>query len=473
MKPRTKTERLVLELSTRLPQAPEGAWIKAQDRLPAAIWYKKNGHHKCVTCGHEWYTGKVDPALLINNLPEKCPHCGTEAVTHHYPHFPKYDINSNTIMVLTTCGEWQVIRFLKVTRTNHVGQMAWFEREELFQSWLSPDGREVIVGRDYTRSAFHYKYKDTWSIHHHNDSSTGYYSYSDMFDFSDARLLYRPVRLSDTVRRNGLTADKLHHCAGYTIYTIIRKVLTDPRIEHVAKRGTGSMLRLAAMITSERDFAETVWPAMRVALRHGYVIEDASSWRDMVRIQASFGCDIRSPRYVCPPDFLAEHDYWMRRDERRAALRRAEEERQAREREERKNAKLSALREEYAQTHACWQGVAWDVSGFHVLAYSTAEELRTEGDAMGHCVASYYHDYVQMTRHSGADVVKESIILSIRSGDGKRLETAEISPDGKTVLQCRASHNGKTPQHNQIIKALQAILPDIRRRMQEAKCVTR
>ena len=50
------------------------------------------------------------------------------------------------------------------------------------------------------------------------------------------------------------------------------------------------------------------WQAVKICIRNGYFIHDASMWRDTIDLLRHFGKDTHNPKYVCPANLRAEHD---------------------------------------------------------------------------------------------------------------------------------------------------------------------
>lgn len=63
--------------------------------------------------------------------------------------------------VITTCKQYQVIRFYYVKATHKVGQSAEYSISEVVQRWIAPDGKVVTVARPRTMSFCYY---DLWYL---------------------------------------------------------------------------------------------------------------------------------------------------------------------------------------------------------------------------------------------------------------------------------------------------------------------
>jgi len=53
---------------------------------------------------------------------------------------------------------------------------------------------------------------------------------------------------------------------------------------------------------------EEYWVSLKICIRNGYTITDASMWKDYIDLLRYFGKDTNNPKYVCPTDLKTEHD---------------------------------------------------------------------------------------------------------------------------------------------------------------------
>ncbi|MDE6436628.1 MAG: PcfJ domain-containing protein, partial [Muribaculaceae bacterium] len=79
-----------------------------------------------------------------------------------------------------------------------------------------------------------------------------------------------------------------------------------------------------------------------------------------------------------------------------------------------------------------------------ISVISSVADMLAEGEAMHHCVygAGYYRK-------------KDSLILSARDKDGKRLETIEVNLRTFQVEQSRAVCNKTSARHHEILDLMQ------------------
>ena len=82
--------------------------------------------------------------------------------------------------------------------------------------------------------------------------------------------------------------------------------MTNSRAETLLKTKQLSLLNYFEE-TRYRDI-EDYWSAIRICIRNGYNVTDASMWCDIVNMLRRLGKDIHNPKFVCPEDLKAEHD---------------------------------------------------------------------------------------------------------------------------------------------------------------------
>lgn len=431
MKPGNKTQAYVLSLADRLPALTEAHSDQMKREMPHQVFYTLNGKCKCSDCGYEYivmpsttryWRDSLNNALGLEG--DQCPVCGATLI-------PKYQrgnmlsFERRTMSVMQVCESWQVMRYLKMTRSVVRGYPTKYECQELYQLWLNDKGKEVILTRPYTRSAFSINFHcyHEWTIGHHNHSYTGSYYYDDMFD-GDASSVYSKSEVLPALKRNGWISRYNRISAGLR-YLIAKGLLSDPRLEHLAKAGYHHLVIYYAQYGKSLD---NYWSQLRIAVRHHYRIKDITMWQDLISFLETNGKDIHSPAYLCPDNLKQAHDRWMSKAEKR----RIEEEKR----------KAAAKNKRYFEAHKQFKGLLLDISGtLKIFPLLTATALVEEGAAMNHCVGTYTNKL-------------KSLILSARDSKNHRLETVEVDLTNYTVIQSRAVNNGVTTFHSAIIQAV-------------------
>mgnify|MGYP001701115717 CR=1 FL=1 len=427
MKPRTPIQQEVARLSERLPKltATQRAYAFRHCFKHYAI-KRADGTNICTECGHSW---RSEHNLADTVCGCTCPHCGMEleALRTRKSVFSENEY----FCIITTCKQYQVIRFFFVKSQYKAGQAAGYSIYEVVQRWISPKGTTVTIARLRGMSILYY---DLWA------------EYSDMEVRKNNKLraydinpvcTYPRQRFIPELKRNGFNGE-YHNILPYDLFTAI---LSDSRAETLLKAGQYPMLR--HYIRSSFDI-ERYWASVKICIRNGYTIADGSMWRDTIDLLRHFGKDTNSPKYVCPSDLKSEHDKLVARRNRQ------------RERERTEQQRMKAIEDEknYLKTKGMFFGLAFSDNLILVKVIESVEEMETEGRLMHHCVGGYHNR-------------KNSLILSARI-DGRRIETVEVSLKTFEVVQCRGVCNENTEYHDRIIALVNSNMSLIRQRMNAA-----
>ena len=414
-------------MSTRLPKltATQKAYAFRHCFKHYAI-KRADGTNICTECGHSW---KSDHDLADTLCGCTCPRCGMqlEALRTRKSVFRDMEYFS----IVTTCKQYQVVRFFSVKSRYKAGKPAEYSVFEVVQRWISPEGKTTTVARLRGMSLFYY---DLWT------------EYSDMevrknqkfraYDIAPV-CTYPRQRFIPELKRNGFKGD-YHNILPYDLFTAI---LSDSQAETLLKAGQYAMLR--HYIRSSFDMGQ-YWASVKICIRNGYTISDGSIWRDTIDLLRHFGKDTNSPKYVCPADLKAEHDKLVIKRNRQRERERTEEQRR----------KAVEDEKNYLKAKGMFFELVFSDNLILVKVIESVEEMIEEGRLMHHCVGGYHNR-------------KDSLILSATI-DGKRIETVEVSLKTFEVVQSRGVCNGNTEYHERIIALVNDNINLIRQRMKAA-----
>ena len=427
MKPRTRIQQEVARLSKRLPGLTEEQRAYAFRHCFKHYAIKRaDGTNICTECGHSW---KSDHDLADTICGCTCPRCGMELETLRTRKSVFSDMEYFSIV--TTCKQYQVIRFFSVKSRYKAGQTAEYSIFEVVQRWIAPDGKTTTVARLRGMSLFYY---DLWN------------EYSDMevrkngefraYDINPV-CTYPRQRFIPEVKRNGFKGD-YHNILPYDLF---KAILSDCRAETLLKAGQYPMLRY--YIYHSFNIVE-YWASLKICIRNGYTIANGSMWRDTIDLLRHFGKDTNSPKYVCPADLKAEHDKLVAKRNRQRERERTEQQRQ------------KAIEDEknYLKDKGMFFGLMFSDNLILIKVIESVEEMEAEGKAMHHCVGGYHRR-------------KDSLILSATI-DGKRIETIEVSLTTLKVVQSRGACNSNTEYHDRIIRLVEDNAGLIQQRMNAA-----
>ena len=420
MKPRNKFEKAVLEQSKHLRPI-----TKTQDKwafrecIDHFAYRLPKGRTTCMDCGHSWVMDKHRETCT-------CPHCRAKLQVKET--YERKLQQKQYFTILTTCGEFQVLRMFLLIVGMEKGYKAQTSIIEIGQYWWNMQGRKAVVA--IQRVLGHYV--DTFS----------YYSPMAIRNDNEAyqHIVYSPIypkfKVTDILRRNGFK-DNFY---GIVPTQLIPALLTDSRVETLLKAGRTDHLRY--FLGNRRTFEE-LWQSYKIAVRNGYEIVDISLWSDYVDTLRRLGKDIHNPKYLCPADLKAEHD------------RRHEELLRVREREEIEQKQKKAMEDEkrFKELKSKFFGICFTDGIIQVHVLESVQEHLEEGVSMHHCV------------FSNAYYLKEDSLILSATIEGKRIETIEVSLRTLEVVQSRGVCNKNTEYHEQIVNLVNANRGLISRRM--------
>lgn len=447
MKPRTKLEHDILALAVKLPEITERQRRWAFDNCfkgRAVVWPRKR-QVRCMCCGETAVYDKVYIDSFLREGQYDCPYCGKTMDAERHEKDTKWT-EYRHFTVLTTFRGHQVARTWEVRRNNEPRtKYASYGINEIYQVWLTDDGREVITGRPLHRSIN----STTWDfvkpldIRRHNAGGAGYYQFDDVYDIA-GNWLYPEVRVTPLLRRNGWRPELLKYQNMIAMTDAMKSLLTIPDDEMLVKTGQLDLFRYMV----RRGHKEVPFRyAVRIANRNGYIVNDAQMWLDMLQMADELGRDTHNPKVVCPDDLRAAHDALL------GPITRLHKRRDA----EKRRREAGEWETRYTREKAPYLGIAFGDDDITVRPLQMVDEFAEEGKAMHHCVfgGGYYKK-------------PDSLILTARDRDGKRLETVEVSLCAMTVLQSRAACNGTSPLHAQILALVCDNMYLIRRAKAEA-----
>lgn len=418
---RTQIQKEVMQLSKQLPPITERQREWAQKRLFDKVGYHSNGKVWCSHCGHTFEKSTSGLIVDVTGDHATCPHCGTHL---HLENSRREKMTERWYFTtLTTRKEWQVCRHFIIEKTLRKGEQPRYAVNEAVQNWISTDGTEIIVARP---TAYVPHYYDVWQFDKPMEIRTRRNKdyVPDKYDI-DA-FVCPGGSVLPILHRNGYTR-RIH---GLSASSAMKLLLTDREAEILAKNGQHALLAYKHA-NSMGEFRMPYQHSIKIARRNHYVIKDASMWFDYLGLLDYFHLDTHNAHYVCPADLKAAHDRLLER-KRRIEKQKAEE----RNREE--AAKWEKL---YQKAKGKYFGICFGNEHIIVTVIQSVADMAEEGKTMHHCV--YDMEYFKK---------KNSLILSARDMDGKRIETVELSIKTFKVIQSRGVCNSATPYHNEIIE---------------------
>lgn len=448
MKPRSNIERRFVDYANILPpiwnEISEYAYSNHFD-AEAYYWQHRGNNQEiwCQCCGHR---EPCDSWLVMSAEDYVCPACGkvckvkqlrkdssTRATSCYY------------LSVFDIFNGIQVVRTFEVFRSNYKSGPTDYSMSEVYQNWILENGREIITSRPFSRgwNFMRWDYTAGYGIQTHNARSGGYFSYGDLFDVSD-NWIFPKIKLAKYMRSNGIDARKvksLYKRSGCSVTDALSKWMQTPYYETLWKIGQRDIFWHFMKSDCHRKLAKYA-DSIKIALRHGYAIPDLRMWLDYIDDLIELGLDTRSPHYLCPEDLERVHDRMTARVRRIRDRKAAEKQLQ----------EIEAYEPKYQKRIAPYIGLCFRISDIEITCLPTVQSVYAEGKAMSHCI--FQREYYKN--------IHSLLMTAHRISTGERLETLEISLTSFTILQSRGRNNTMTPQHDTIVRLVNANMKHIR-----------
>jgi len=420
MKPKTKFQKQVFEASEKLPPLTEKQLKWAYQNCFEHIGRRlKSGLITCLDCSHSW-TDKTKEKYCT------CPHCSAKLVIYDTKKYVFYDFQY--FCILTVFGGFQVLRFFFVNKKSKAGEKATCSYSEVVQRWVASDGKHITIARlrNTAFGATNWNFSSPLEIrperHVHNITPV---------------CVFPRMQLISELKRSGF--DGNFH--SLTPFELFQSLLSSSRAETLLKTKQTGLLH--HFVNRNFKNIDDYWASIKICIRNGYNISDASIWCDYIDLLRFFDKDLHNAKYVCPADLKTEHDKYVVKK------------REWQKRQKKEQIKIKALEDnrKFKEMKSHFFGVKFTDGLINVRVLESAEEVMQEGDALHHCVfANEYH------------LKPDTLLFSAYIGD-KRLETVELSLSQFKVLQSRGACNKNTEYHDRIIELVNKNVSIIQKRL--------
>ena len=426
MKPRTKRERLVVELSSKLPNITDAQMRWGKKNCFKHYAFRCKDEMWCSDCGKMW----VDTSRQKDG-DIRCPYCGEKLEVKVSR--KKKDNIDNYLTIVTTSKDFQILRHFYIARYARKGRDTHYFIDEVCQQWITADRKETVIAKAMDMGSRGWVHTTEMSI---KQDGNMYCSHS----YDIGGYVYPKVKVLPILRRNGLRTS-FH---GVTPALLIRAILGESKYaEMLLKTRQYSMLEFYMY----RGCLSHPW-TVNICNRNGYIIKDGSMYDDYLRLLDYFQLDTHNAHYVCPKNLKKEHDKLVEKKRKIEAKIRAEEERK------RRIERMSRMKQDilsFIQRIQPFLGIEIKDEDIVIRPLESVTQFYQEGKAMHHCV--YSNGYYKR---------KDCIILTAQK-NGKRLETVEVSLKTFKIVQSRAVCNKTSDYHNHIIKLVNRNMGLIRR----------
>lgn len=421
MKAKNKFQQQIVEASKTLPAITKTQAQWGYDNAIEHIGRRTDkGIITCTKCGHSWQGTNY----LIDTLTDCiCPNCKAKLTVKTTKQ--RVFNGSYYMTVITTHKGYQVLRTVMIKSVGKVGKPCEYTHSEVMQRWIAPNGKHCTFAK--LRQTMGTMYYDSWIFH----TDMELRQENDVYNRIFTGEVYPRLKLIAEIKRTGFK----NSFYGQKPLDMFRTLLTDSRAETLLKTGYTNLFERIMDIGWKK--IDNYWQSIRICIRNGYKIEDATLWCDYIDNLRFFGKDLYNAKYVCPTNLHAEHDRYMRKKAKADAQ--AELEKQL------------EKEAEYREAKSKFFGLVFSDGLISVRVLESVADIVLEGKLMHHCVGSY---------HSKTD----SLILSACI-DGQRIETIEVSLSQLKVIQSRGNCNKNSEHHSRIINLVESNIPLIEERL--------
>lgn len=190
------------------------------------------------------------------------------------------------------------------------------------------------------------------------------------------------------------------------------------------------------------------WRSIILAKRHGYDIKDWGLYLDYLEDLRREGLDTHNPHYICPENLTDAHARLIDKRMAREARARAERDREQMFRD---LATIEKNEKAYHKRMEAYLGLAFSNKHLDIKPLQSVMEFYEEAKHMHHCV--YSNGYYKKPN---------TLILSAKDKDGKRVETIEVNLLGYNIVQSRAACNKSSERHDEILRLVNSNMDKIR-----------
>ena len=427
MKPRSKREILVCNLSSQLPSIAKKMEAWAFKNCIDHTGYRNKMWTHCLSCSYVW------PTTSMKIKTEVCPGCGwkLKLVT------TRKQLRGDwaRFAVLDVMGDFQVIRYFNIDCRMKAKQRPLCVTREIMQHWMLPDGKFEIISAPVGGMG---------QSSDHFGSHMSLKSKRDMWKYAVSVYKIHPTSaVLPIFKRNGFITG----LTDIRPFDLLLSLLKNSTTETLLK--TKQISLLSSYLGDRSNRVYRLWPSVKICIRNGYIVKDAVTWLDYMDLLQWFAKDLRSVKYVCPANLKKEHDRLVKK--KTEITKRQDLERRMRQ--------AAADQVNYVKSKSVFFGISFTDKDLEIKVLESVQEFIEESETHKHCVYSnkYYEKF-------------NSLVFSARV-NGKPVETVEVSLSKMQIIQSRGLQNKSSPYNKQIVDLLKKNLHVIRKRYKQLKVV--
>jgi len=409
MKPQYQLAREITELSKwTLPPVTHSQIQWGYDHCLEKYAHLSRGKMYCLECGHSWKPANDHKRQI-------CPSCN--AKLKRIKHYRFRGNEADYMAVVTTCGGYQVVRMVWISKRLAMNWPAEYFAKEVMQHWIDEKGHATTMTLSVNGLS---AACDSWAFSSEMKvKNNGSYKANFRHNLYPSKT-HPKAQILPIFRRNGFKGD-FHYISPIKFFT---ELLLSPNFETLLKAKQYSLLRYSMDRATHYR-----WSSIRICIRNKYTVTDASMWIDYLDLLTYFRKDVRNAAYICPKSLKAEHDRLMLKKKKKQAIESAENKRKH----------LEQAEEQYMLEKAKFFDIKLSEGDLNIVVLANVAEFMKEGDELHHClfINKYY-------------AKANSLIMSARK-DEKSIETIEVALDRMEIVQSRGLCNQNSEYHDQII----------------------
>lgn len=430
MKPKNKAQVHVLEAQKLLKPVTSEARKWAHRKILPCYFLQQRRQHWCLECGNR--LDGVNLGGLYNTIAGiHCPKCSKDLV--RLDGYKAGSTKADYWAVIDTAGEYQVVRMLITYKHMKKGQKVRYFTTEIMQHFIDEEGSVQSLSK--MCNTFANGYADSWIHTSKIELRTESHAHQYRTGFGP-EIVYPKTKALRIFRRNGFKTST----HGVNPKQFFNMLARRSEFETLLKAKQYDLLRHCAQ---KGNAPIDHWPQMRICIRHGYKVKNASDWVDYIELLKHFGRDTNNPQYVCPADFKAQHNRYVDKRRRQQKAEKLNERR----------AQIAKEDPEYKKLKSPFFDLQMSTNDIIIEPLKSVAEFIEAGDELRHCLfANNYHRRV------------DSLILAAKK-DGKYIETVEFSLAHLRVVQSRGLQNKATPYNKIIVQTVNSHMPEIAKRI--------
>lgn len=407
MQPKSKRQRLVVELSSQLPEIAEELNKWAFKNCIEHVAHRNKLWTSCLSCGHVW------PTTSMKIKTEICPGCKWK-LSLKTTRFQKSQTFAR-FAVLDVKGDFQVVRYFNINCDMKTRREPRYYTREIMQHWILENGEFEVISAQVGGLGLSYD---------HFGSTLSLKNRKDIWKYNIAVCRLHPaLKLQPIYKRNGL----VHSITSIRPFDLLRNLTNDSKTETMLKAKQMSLL--SHYLGDRRGSIYSHWPSIKICLRSGFIIKDAGMYLDYLDLLRWFAKDLRNSKYVCPTNLKHEHDRLVKK--KIDITKKQDIERRKRQAEEEQK--------DYFDSKSLFFGLMFQEGELEIKVLESVQDFISESDAHKHCI--YSNGYYK----------KENSLCFSAKVNGVPAETIEVDLANMKVTQSRGMQNTPSSFHDKIV----------------------